>query len=175
MIQILSFMWLLAFLFGFVGFLRGWNRELVGTAGILVALFALFQFDAILRSYFYSPLSRDQVFLIQAGIFLAIVFVVYQAPDLGTNRSRTDMQAGFLGAVVGAINGYLVGGTLWYFMDINEYPLPQFIVAPTLNSPTAQNIGMMPLVLLGGGASGTGDTLAIAALLVFLIVIVRTQ
>ena len=35
-------MWTMALFFAFIGFLRGWNRELVATAGIILGLFALF-------------------------------------------------------------------------------------------------------------------------------------
>ena len=175
MIQLSSFMWLLAMFCAFIGFLRGWQREVVVTAGMLVVLFALLQFDPYLRGLLLFTLPRDQIFLIQAALFIAATLFLYQARDLGRERARGDVEGGLLGALVGFINGYLIGGTLWYFMDINEYPLPQLIVAPSLNSPSAQSITIMPLVLLGGGASGTGDFLTIITLGVFLFVIIRTQ
>lgn len=174
MIQLSSLMWVSALFFGMIGYLRGWNRELVATSGITLVMFAIFQFDSILRGTVFLLLPRDQVFLIQATAFLAVVYFVYQADELAgaTRRSGSNLQSGFLGALAGAFNGYLIIGALWYFLDINEYPLTQFVTAPGPNSPGAQSIGLMPLVLIGGGAGGTGDLLAVlvVALLFFVLV-----
>ena len=74
--------------------------------------------------------------------------------------------------MMGFINGYLIGGALWYLLDINEYPLAQFVTAPSLNSPSALSLNWMPLVLIGGGASGTGDILAVAVIFFLFIVVV---
>jgi hypothetical protein len=174
MIQLFSLMWVFAIVFAFVGFLRGWNQELVATAGLLLALFAILQFDGMLRGTLFFTLPRDQVFLIEGAVFLGVTFVVYQARDLrgAQRRNENNLGAGILGAVVGFLNGYLIGGSLWYLLDINEYPLSQFITAPTLTSPSAQNLNWMPLVLLGGGASGTGDLLAILVIVFLFIVVV---
>jgi hypothetical protein len=167
-------MWAAALFFGILGYLRGWNRELVATAGITLAAFAIFQFDSILRGTIFLLLPREQVFLIQMGVFLAVAYFVYQADELAgaSRRNDNNLQSGFLGAIAGALNGYLIVGTLWYFLDINEYPLTQLITAPAPGSPSASAIGLMPLVLIGGGAGGTGDLLAVmvVALLFFVLV-----
>jgi hypothetical protein len=174
MIQLYSLMWVFALVFAFVGFLRGWNQELVATAGLLLALFAILQFDGMLRGTLFFTLPRDQIFLIEAGLFLGVTFFVYQARDIrgAQRRSQTNLGAGLLGALAGFVNGYLIGGGLWYLLDINEYPLSQFVTAPTLTSPSAQNINLMPLVLIGGGTSGTGDLLAVLVIVFLFIVVV---
>lgn len=174
MIQLSTLMWSLGVFLAIIGFLRGWNRELVGTAGIVLAMFALFQFDGLLRGTLFLALPPSQVFLLQAALFLFAVIFVYQARELGgaEERDERDLQSGFLGAVVGFFNGYLIGGTLWYFLDINEYPLEQFVIAPSATSPSAEALNWMPLVLLGGGASSTGDILAVAVLALLFIVLV---
>lgn len=174
MIELYSFMWACAIFFGIMGFLRGWNKELVATAGLVLALFTIFQFDGLLRGTVFLTMPRDQIFLIEAGFFIAVTFVVYQARDIGgaEQRDGKDWQAGFLGAAIGFINGYLVGGSIWYFLDINEYPLSQFITAPAAGSPSAENISAIPLVLLGGGASGTGDLLAVGVIVLLFIVLI---
>ena len=48
MISLASLMWATAIFFAFMGALRGWSRELVGTAGIVLGVFAIFQFDSLL-------------------------------------------------------------------------------------------------------------------------------
>ncbi len=107
-------------------------------------------------------------------MLLGITALVYQQRETRgvQRRAERNLGAGILGAVVGFINGYILGGSIWYLLDINEYPLQQFVTAPALNSPSAQNINAIPLVLIGGGTSGTGDLLAVLVILLLFIVFV---
>lgn len=174
MIQLSALMWTAAIFFALIGFLRGWNRELLSSAGILLAVFALFQFDGLLRGTVFLAMRREQIFFLQAVAFLFVVFVVYQARELESMQRRDDdTGAGFLGALVGAFNGYLIVGSLWYFLDINEYPLSQFMVAPAVNSPSGDTINLIPLVLVGGGTSGTGDLLAVGVIVLLFFLLMR--
>jgi len=173
MIEISTFMWMLGIFFAIIGFLRGWQREFTATAGIILATFALFQFDAFLRTVFFG-FDSQQLFLVQFVVFTFIVFLVYQAKRIGGGglRNDDDIQDGLIGSLAGAINGYLIGGAIWYFLDINEYPFEEFVTAPAPGSITAQSLGFMPMVLLGGGADGSGAALSIGVLiLVFLVLL----
>ena len=174
MIQLTTLMWWMAVFFGIIGFLRGWKKELVATAGIVLALFAVFQFDGILRGTFFLSLPPSQVFLVQTAFLMGVVFFVYQAKDIGGAhiRKENDWQAGLLGAVMGALNGYLVAGSLWYFLDINEYPFEQLVVAPAAGTASAQSYSIIPIVLIGGGASGTGDIFALGVLILLFFALV---
>ena len=78
MIQLSAMLWTLALFFAIIGFLRGWNKELISLAGIVLGLFPLFQFDSLIRGTLLVNVSRDQVFLVQSGVFIAIVFFAYQ-------------------------------------------------------------------------------------------------
>jgi hypothetical protein len=175
MIQLYSLMWILAAFGAFIGFLRGWNREVVATAGILLGTFALFQFDAILRGTLLLGLQRDQAFVIQIGIFFAIVYFSYKnnlfEPANARARSKDqNIQAGILGGIVGAVNGYLVGGAIWYFLDISEYPFAPYVIAPAPLSPSAEAIGAIPLVIMSGGPAGSGD-LFLVGVVIFIILV----
>jgi hypothetical protein len=161
--------------FAIIGFLRGWNRELIATAGVILGLFALFQFDNLIRGVLLAGVARDQVFLVQSSLFIVIVFFAYQTRALGDNddrEGRDSLQESVLGAIVGFLNGYLIWGSLWYFMDINEYPLAPSIIAPAPGSPSDQARDLLPLVILGGGVDGTGDLLAVAVIVLFLFVLI---
>jgi hypothetical protein len=172
-IQLSSLMWALAFFFAIIGFMRGWNKEVVAAAGIVLAAFTLFQFDSLIRGTLFINISRDQAFLVQAGIFVAIVFIAYRAQTVtGRRGGRQDLQNGILGAVMGFINGYLIGGSLWYFLDINEYPLAPLIIAPAAGSPSDRAREILPLVMLSGGVNGNGDFMTIAVIILFLVVLV---
>ena len=172
MISFVSLTWATALFFALIGTVRGWRRELIGTTGILLGFFAILQFDGLLRGSVYLLLTNAQIFLLQTAVFVAIVVLAYRSrltanpPDL-----RGRLRQGILGAAAGFMNGYLVAGSLWYFLDINRYPFPQLLSAPAEGSVSFQGAGMMPAVLLGGGLTGSGDLLSIAVLILLAIVI----
>ena len=174
MVQLSSLMWILAVFFSITGFLRGWNREIVGLAGILVSMFALFQFDVPIRSIVLTRwlgFSFAQVFVIQVAIFLSIVFFAYTNESFVPEQRDGDrsIQTSLLGTLIGFVNGYLIGGTLWYFLDINEYPLAPYVMSPVANSPAAESLSSIPLVILSGGLGGSGDTLMVGVVIILLI------
>lgn len=176
MIQLSAVMWLMAIFFAFIGFLRGWTKEIIATAGIILALFALFQFDTLIRGTLLANVPRDQVFFVQAGLFSIVVYFAYQTRALydsaGRRDGRDNLQEGVLGAFLGFVNGYLIWGSIWYFMDINEYPLAPLVIAPSVGSPSDQARDILPLVILGGGVNGNGDLLAVAVIVLFLFVLI---
>lgn len=177
MIELSAVLVMMSIFFAIIGFMRGWNREIVSTAGVVLGLFALFQFDALLRGTLLANVNRDQVFLVQTAIFVAIVYFAYQTrsvmgADIARREGRDSLQESVLGALLGALNGYLVWGSIWYFMDINEYPLAPYVVAPSPGSASAQTQNILPLVLLGGGLGGNGDLLAVAVIVLFVFVLI---
>lgn len=172
MIQLSSLMWVAGIFFALLGFIRGWGREVVATAGILLALFALFQFDSILRGTLFILISPTQSFFVQAAIFSVIAYIAYQARGIVPERRGSEtLQSGVLGGLFGFFNGYLIAGSLWYFMDINGYPLTPYVTAPSINSPSAQSLSSMPIVMLSGGVSGTGDILTVIVIVLIFIVV----
>jgi hypothetical protein len=176
MIQLVGVMWVMAIFFGIIGFLRGINKEVISMSGVILALFGLFQFDPYIRGTLLVNVPPTQIFLFQAVIFIVVVFFAYQTRALGLadndGDGRDDLQTSVLGAILGFINGYLIWGSLWYFMDINQYPLNPYIVAPAPGSPSDEALNILPLVILGGGPGGSGDFLAVAVIVLFLIVLV---
>ena len=133
MIQLSAVLIGFAIIFGYIGFTRGWNKEIIATAGIILGIFALFQFDDLVRNRLLGEIPRDQVFYIQTLLFIVIVFFAYQTRSLGKvggeGGNRSELQTSLLGALMGVINGYLVWGTLWFFLEVNDYPLSPYIVA----------------------------------------------
>jgi hypothetical protein len=178
LIQLSGVMVTMAIFFAIIGFLRGWNKELISMAGIILGLFALFQFDNLIRGVLLAGVTRDQVFFVQAAIFIVVVFFAYQTRSLFDNNERRsgegrdNLQESVLGAFLGLLNGYLIWGSLWYFMDINEYPLSPWVIAPAPGSPSDQARDLLPLVILGGGVNGNGDLLAVAVIVLFLFVLI---
>ncbi len=175
MIQLSAVMMTMAIFFAVIGFLRGWNKELIATAGVILGLFALFQFDSLLRGVLLAGVAQQQVFLVQCILFITVVFFAYQTRALGRGDrqgGRDNLQESILGGIVGFLNGYLIWGSIWYFMDINQYPLAPWVVAPAPGSPSDQARELLPLVILGGGINGDGNLLAIAVIVLFLFVLI---
>src|SRR5262245_46782040 len=82
MIQLSGLMWGMAFIFGVIGYMRGLSKELISLAGIVLALFTLFQFDSLLRETLLGGLPPEQVFIVQSLIFVGIVYFAYQTNTL---------------------------------------------------------------------------------------------
>jgi len=176
MIEIYSMTWIVAIFFAVIGMIRGWSRELVSLAGIILAMFALFQFDSLLRGVILASVPSDQAFFVQIGLFTVILYFAYQTRSPGAARGdrgprRGRFQDAILGGMLGALNGYLIWGAVWYFLDINGYPLSNLVIAPAPGSITDRNIGAIPLVLLGGAAGGSAELLTIIVIILFLFVL----
>ncbi len=172
MISLSSLMWTTAIFFALTGALRGWHRELVGTTGILLGFFAIFQFDSLLRGSLYLLLTDEQTFLLQMAALLGIAVIAYRSRlatrDLeGTGRVRNMV----FGALVGFFNGYILAGSSWYFLDINRYPFWQLLSAPADASVSFLGAGALPIVVLGGGLAGGGSLLPIAVLVILALVV----
>jgi hypothetical protein len=179
MIQLSALLWGFSLLFAVIGYMRGLPKELISLAGIVLALFALFQFDVPLRDVLLVNVPAGQKFFIQVIIFCGIVFFAYQSRALGrrlnvpqNQEGRDAFQTTVLGAIVGFINGYCIWGSIWYFMHINNYPLSPFIVAPTPGTPSADVINALPLYVLAGGPGGDAGLLSLIVVILFVIVLV---
>ena len=172
MISFISLMWATAIFFAVIGALQGWQRQLIGTTGIVLGFFAIFQFDSLLRGSLYLLLTNGQIFLLQLCVFTAIVVFAYRNEIVFSPESKISrIRNGLLGVVAGLINGYFVAGSVWYFLDINRYPFSQLLSAPAEGSVSYLGVGSMPVVLLGGGLAGNGDLLALAILVLLALVI----
>lgn len=182
MIQLSVLIYLFAAFFAYVGWMRGWTKEVISLAGITLAIFALWEFRAIITGVIFNDLPPGQVFYIQSAIFGLIVFFAYQTRALaqrsGRRNNREELQSKVLGSIVGAVNGYLIAGTIWFFLDFPfrsgttpNYPLAPLVVAPDAGSPSADMIGNLPVYLLTGTA-GDGTLLSLLVVALFIVVLV---
>src|SRR5215204_1217609 len=177
MVELAVLVYLLVFFFAYVGYLRGWTKELIALAGIILSLFALNEFDNLIRVTIFGDLPPAQVFYIQTAIFITIVFFAYQTRALSDRAgrradNRDETQTRILGGIVGGINGYLVGGTIWYFMDISNYPLAPQVIAPRPGFPSAGMVDNLPLYMLTSGGDGTLLSLLVVILFVIVLVLI---
>lgn len=152
MIQLSSVLMLAIMTFAIIGYLRGFDKELIALSGVMLAVFTLVQFDDFLTTV-TSGTSNPAVtlFYVQAIILLIVTFFAYQTPPgrftagkKGRKSSRDRFQERLLGVITGGFNGYMVFGSLWYFLDVKGYPLGS-IQPPLVDSASADLVGNLPL------------------------------
>lgn len=110
------------FLFGAIGIVRGYTRELGVTTMLLMTLFVITfvdtrlgeQISALLENAGLSESNVTSLFSLVACIILILVtFMSYQGITLTFPGSGGNWLLGWL---VGLINGYLFAGSIWYYL-----------------------------------------------------------
>jgi uncharacterized membrane protein required for colicin V production len=180
MIGLNAIFWMFVILFGIIGAMRGWAKELLVTFSVILAMFIL----TVLENFVpvIGPMIKnnpDTAYWVRTMLLVTLVFFGYQSPSIarlaGGNRfAREKLQDSLLGFILGAINAYLFVGTLlWYlqqaYIGLEKFPLP-FIIPPDANT----DIGMayfdlikrLPPVWL------TGVTIYIAVAIAFAVVLI---
>jgi uncharacterized membrane protein required for colicin V production len=129
--------WLLVVLFGLIGMMRGWAKELLVSFSVVLAL----AFNSLLQRYIplVNSLPQDgtPIFWIRIVIVMTLVFFGYQTvalPRFAGKAAREKLQDSLLGFVLGALNGYLVVGTIWFYLHQANYPF-EYIAAPVKGTP----------------------------------------
>lgn len=130
MIPLNTFFWMIVLMFGLIGALRGWVRELLVTLAIISAYFLRWLFLNIIpfvREYLRARSALDQ-FYIFSVLFVILALFGYAgpvfSPYLAGKARREKIQDLILGLVFGALNGYLLAGTIWGFLHAANYGLP---------------------------------------------------
>ena len=133
----LSFVfWMYVILFGIIGGMRGWAKEIMVSFSVILAL----TFTTLISNYI--PFIRDVLqkdnpalyFWLRAIILGLLVFFGYATPNISRfapKMNREKLQDSILGVVIGALNGYLIAGTIWFYMSNAGYPFNNIIAAPS--------------------------------------------
>ena len=116
-------------LFGAIGVVRGYQRELGVTTMLLLALFIIEFFMAttlgdrvtgVLSNAGVSEIQIDTIVDLTACVVLLIVtFISYQGLGLvypGSGRNN------FLSLLIGLLNGYLLAGSIWWYLQNAGWP-----------------------------------------------------
>ena len=165
-------LWMYVVLFAVIGMLRGWAKELLVSFSVILAL----ALNLLLKQYIpiVSDLPDDSssLFWIRTLILIALVYFGYQTialvPHLASKATRERLQDALFGAILGGINGYLIAGTVLFYIDQAKYPYPNIISPPPADLAAAVTTMMayMPPHLLGVPA------IYFAVILCFIFVIV---
>jgi len=161
MISILFAFWMFIILFGLIGAMRGWAKELLVVFSIVLALFLIYVLETF--TPFVTPFEvilsqvenlnptagfdslpvpiQDELkvqFWTRASIIGILAFFGYQTPRLAALREkarREKVQDVLLGAVLGLGSGFFIVGTLWWYMAAAHYPFTPEILPPQLGNP----------------------------------------
>jgi uncharacterized membrane protein required for colicin V production len=143
MMPLNTFFWLVVLMFGFIGALRGWVRELLVTLAIISAYFLRWLVLNVippLGNFLMERSPREQ-FYIFSFLFILMAFFGYAGPAispyLAGKARREKIQDFILGMIIGAFNGYLLAGTIWGFLDAAGYGI-WGIAAPSEGTAAAQ-------------------------------------
>lgn len=141
-------------IFGAIGVVRGWQRELGVTTMLLLALFVV-EFvlttpvGARVESFLSDANVTDaQIIALQSmaavGLLLLVTFISYQGLGLvypGSGKNN------FLSLMIGLINGYLFAGSIWYYLARANWPLVN--VVPDFSSFYKFFVQILPPEIFG--------------------------
>ena len=116
----------LIILFAVIGAMRGWAKELLVTSAVMLALFLI----SILENFippFRNALTMepDTRLITRTVIIILMAFFGYETPQIRALQpkvARERLQDTILGIILGALNGYLLIGSLWFFLHEAQYP-----------------------------------------------------
>jgi uncharacterized membrane protein required for colicin V production len=137
--------------------MRGWAKELIVAFSVILAL----TFTTLLDNYI--PFIRDVLrpdspvlyFWLRFVIIVLLVFFGYQTPNIArfaAKMNREKIQDVLLGIFIGALNGYLIVGTVWFFLAQAGYPFK--VISPPETGSVMEKVALamlnyMPPKILG--------------------------
>lgn len=135
MMSIVYIFWMYVILFAVIGAMRGWAKELLVSFSVILSL----ALTHLLRRY--VPLARDMadtdpnLFWTRTLILLVLVYFGYQTvisiPRLASRAARERLEDTLFGGILGGINGYLIAGSILYYINVADYPFEKIISKPT--------------------------------------------
>ena len=135
MMSMIYIFWMFVLIFAFIGAMRGWVKELLVSFSAITALAV----NLLLEKYI--PLVRNledaspSLFWIRTLIMMTLVYFGYQTvvsiPRLASKAKSERLQDTLFGAVLGGFNGYLVAGSILYYVHMAGYPYPDILSPPT--------------------------------------------
>jgi hypothetical protein len=156
MMSVVYLFWMYVILFAIVGGMRGWAKELLVSFSVILAL----ALNHVIRRYI--PIAQNlsetdtSLFWVRTIILLVLVYFGYQTvvsiPHLASRAARERLQDSLFGVIMGALNGYLIAGTILFYMHVADYPFETVIskpADPNLLQTVNQMMLYMPPQLLG--------------------------
>ena len=147
MVNLIYIFWMYVMLFAVIGAMRGWAKELLVSFSVILAL----ALNHLMQRYIpmFQVVDGKSLFWIRTWITIALVYFGYQTVGVErfSGKARKEkLQDALFGAVMGAINGYLVVGTVWSYLHDANYPFPGIFYPPTetISLEIARMMAWMP-------------------------------
>ncbi len=142
MVSLLVFFYIFVFIFGIIGAARGWAKDALVIFSVILALALIAVVEELLpftRNLLADAAPKD-LFWFHWIILGLLLFFGYQTPRVkrfseATKRAE-EIRELMLGFFVGAITGFIVVGSLWYYMDRAGYPFAPYITSPATDTMT---------------------------------------
>jgi len=173
MIAMVAVFFLMLFLFGLVGSSRGWGKEVLVVASIILSLAAITLLEDLLN---LGGLIGNQRYLFYVRILIVtlLAYFGYQSPKVSRIAKATEKRAligeRILSFFMGMVSGYFVIGTYWHYANAAGYPgLEEYVIPAQANvaQATAWILTRLPPVWLDDPIS-----VFIALVLIFIFIIV---
>jgi hypothetical protein len=156
MMSLVYIFWMFVIIFSIIGALRGWAKEILVSFSVILAL----ALTHVIRKYVPLAASLNEtdlsLFWMNMIILGVMVFFGYQTvlsiPRFASRATRERLQDTLFGGFLGAINGYLIAGSVFYYIVIADYPYEVIIAKPTdptLIETINQMMLYMPPAVLG--------------------------
>lgn len=131
-------------LFGIIGAMRGWAKELLVTSAIVLGLFVNAILETYITPYRIALLLQPEgtQFIVRAGLLVLLAFFGYQTPHLRFLQekvARERLEELLLGLGLGLLNGYLLAGSVWLYLHQAGYPT-ELVVKPVEGTELANQI-----------------------------------
>ena len=142
MVGLDALFWTFIILFAIIGSLRGWAKELLVTFAVVLALFIIVVLEKTVPFIRETlvPNAGTEIFWLRTGLLGGLVFFGYQTPNLpkfanSAKFIRDHLQDTLLGLLLGAINAYLLWGSIWYYLHEVDY-IFNIVIKPEVGTPT---------------------------------------
>ena len=149
MVTISFFFWTLVALFAIIGSMRGWAKVMLVTFSLVMALFVM----QVALTYvgpiknIWDAMEGSTQFYAASLVMILFALFGYHTPNaqkVNKNLARDNKSAArhwlqdmMLGGILGAGNGYLLVGTLWFFLDTAKYPVPEWVLTRPIEGAPA--------------------------------------
>lgn len=176
MMSIIYVMWMYVILFAVIGWMRGWAKELIVIFSVITALAVNFLLEKYIPLVIGLEKTGTELFWVRSLILVALVYFGYQTvvivPHLASKATRERLQDGLFGAILGGANGYLIAGSLLFYLDTAKYqPFPNIILAPAPGSELANSVLTMMQYMPPRWLGEPYIYFAVILILIFIIVV----
>jgi uncharacterized membrane protein required for colicin V production len=175
MMSIVYLFWMYVVLFAVIGWMRGWAKELLVAFSVILSL----MLNHLIRTY--VPIAKNldngdhSLFWVRVTILVVLVYFGYQTVvsiEHLASRARSErLQDRLFGAFLGAVNGYLVSGSVLYYIYLTDFTVVKNIISKPTDQELLRTVtdmmAFMPPTLLGE----PGIYFAIVLAFVFVLVV----